>query len=78
MVYVTFIASALATAVLFAVAARVMMGIEHTGILVAIGVMGGCLHIFVLIAWYLYRTRDIGAVDPAERASDTGVSKRSG
>ena len=40
MIYAAFFASAVATAALFALAARVIFGIEHTGLLIAIGIIG--------------------------------------
>lgn len=60
MIYAAFFASALVTAGLFAFAARVMVGIEHSGVLLAIGVIGGGLQMLALIFWYLSHTRKTG------------------
>jgi hypothetical protein len=57
LIYVTAVISAVVTGGLFAMAARLTMGIEHTGILVAIGVMGAGLQTIMLMAWYLFHTR---------------------
>ena len=48
--------SAIVTAGLFAVAARVL-GVEQNGILVAIGVIGAGLQLMFLVLWYLFHTR---------------------
>lgn len=53
MIYAAFFASAAATAALFALAARVMFGIEHTGMLIAIGIIGAGLQMVVLLVWYM-------------------------
>jgi hypothetical protein len=56
-IYAAFFASALATAALFALAARIMFGIEHTGILAALGIIGGGLQMIILMLWYLRHMR---------------------
>ena len=67
MIYVAFFASALVTAALFALAARVMFGIEHVGLLIAIGIIGGGIQMIVLMVWYL---RQVRAAASANRVSD--------
>ena len=56
MIYVIAAMSALVTGSLFALAFRVMLGVDHPGILVAVAVIGGGLQTAVLIAWYLRHT----------------------
>jgi hypothetical protein len=56
-IYAAFFASALVTAALFGLAARVMFGIEHTGLLIAIGIIGGGIQMIVLMVWYLRQMR---------------------
>ena len=52
MVYVVFFVSAAATGTLVALGVRVM-GVEHTGIVVGLGVIGGCIQMLILLLWYL-------------------------
>jgi hypothetical protein len=54
--YLLALVSAVVTGGLSATAAR-MMGIEHSGLLVAIGVIGGGAQLICLMAWYLFHTR---------------------
>jgi hypothetical protein len=57
LIYVIGVIAAVVTGGLFALGSRLMLGIEHTGILAAIGVMGAGLQTIVLMAWYLFSTR---------------------
>jgi hypothetical protein len=57
MIYVVATLSALATGGLLALLFRVTTGIEHQGILFAIGILGGAIQWLLLIGWYLYHTR---------------------
>ena len=57
MIYVVAAISAVATGALFALAAALIAGIWHTGILLAIGVIGAALQVGALCLWYLYVTR---------------------
>ena len=57
MIHVIALLSSGVTGALFALAARVL-GIEHTGVLVAIGIIGAGLQAILLIAWYLLHTRE--------------------
>jgi hypothetical protein len=66
-IYAVFIASALVTAGLFALAARMMFGIEHAGILVALGIIGAGLQTIAMLLWYL---RFIRAASEPKRALD--------
>lgn len=62
MTYFVAAVSALVTAGLFAVAARVL-GVEQNGILVAIGVIGAGVQLLFLVLWYLFHTRPVKAAD---------------
>ena len=57
MIYAAFIASATVTGLLLALFARTQ-GIDHAGILVALGIVGGGIQMIVLITWYLHHTSD--------------------
>jgi hypothetical protein len=54
--YLLALVSAVLTGGLSATVAR-MMGIQHSGLLVAIGVIGGGAQLIGLMAWYLFHTR---------------------
>lgn len=56
MVYLFAALSAVVTGSLFALGVRVVFGIEHAGILFAMGVIGGGLQTAALILWYLHHT----------------------
>jgi hypothetical protein len=57
LIYAIALISAVFTGGLFALGSRLMLGIEHNGILAAIGVMGAGLQTIMLMAWYLFSTR---------------------
>ena len=57
MVYLVATISAVVTGALLALLVRAMAGIEHSRILVAVGVLGGAIQWLVLLGWYLYHTR---------------------
>ena len=57
MIILAFIASAAVTGVLIAVLARTL-GVEHMGILIAIGVIAGGIQMLVLMVSYLHHTRE--------------------
>jgi hypothetical protein len=65
MVYFVAALSAVATGGLLALMVRVMAGIEHAGILFAVGILGGAIQWLVLMGWYLHHTRAKPA--PSER-----------
>ena len=67
MIYAAFFISALVTAALFALAARAMFGVEHTGILIALGIIGGGLQMIVLLVWYM---RHLSAATTADEDPD--------
>lgn len=56
MIYLMFFLSAAVTGALFAFGARVQ-GIEHSGALFAIGIIGAGVQMLILIIWYLHHTR---------------------
>jgi hypothetical protein len=55
LIYAVFLFSAVVSGGLFALFARAS-GVDHTGILVAIAIIGGGLQMAMLIGWYLYHT----------------------
>ena len=63
MVYFAATLSALVTGGLLALAVRMMAGVEHHGILAAVGIFGGAIQWLVLIGWYLHHTRSRAADD---------------
>ena len=64
LIYFGAIVSALVTAGIFVVMAR-LSGIADTGILIAIAVMAGGIHVIVLLIWFLYHGKAEGrAGDP--------------
>jgi hypothetical protein len=56
MAYLVAFVSAAVSGALFALLAR-LAGIEHTGVLLAIAVIGGGLQLIFLIAWFLHHSR---------------------
>ena len=71
MAYAVFLMSSIASGALFALGARAM-GVEHTGILAAIGIIGACLQMLVLILWYLHVTRPNQPVAPERIDPESG------
>lgn len=57
LIYLMFVIAAAVTGGLVALAARTQ-GIEHEGILGAIGVIAGGIQMLILIGWYLHHTRE--------------------
>jgi hypothetical protein len=57
MIIAAFIASAAITGLLLALFARTQ-GIHHSGILIALGIVGGGIQMVVMIAWYLHHTSE--------------------
>jgi hypothetical protein len=57
LLYFFAVVSAVVTGGLCAVAAQVL-GVRHTGVVVAIGVIAGGAELLALVCWYLYRTRE--------------------
>jgi uncharacterized membrane protein (UPF0136 family) len=56
MAYLVAFVSAVASGVIFAIAARVL-GVHGTAVLLGIAVIGGGLQLIFLIAWFLHHTR---------------------
>ena len=56
MVHAIALITSVVTGALFALGAR-LLGIEHTGILVAIGIIAAGLQAILVIGWYLLYTR---------------------
>jgi hypothetical protein len=74
MIYFVAFVSAIVTGALFSTAAYAM-GIHHTGILIAIGIIGGGLQWIILISWYLYHTRRRARM--AARTEPTSTTEQS-
>jgi hypothetical protein len=57
MIITAFLASAAVTGFLLALFARTQ-GVDHNGILIALGIVGAGIQMAVLITWYLHHTSE--------------------
>jgi hypothetical protein len=72
MVYVVAVISAAVTGALFALGFRTASGIDHPGILFAVGIMGAGLQTALLLGWYLHYLRGRAAREERTEPSEEG------
>jgi hypothetical protein len=80
MIIFAFFLSALATGLLFALGARTQ-GIDHDGVLFAIGVIGAGLQMVLIMVWYLRHTSEKAQrarIEPLPSMEDPSLDRLDG